>query len=139
MYEELTGVNDEISELEDRLSSLKDRANGLGKDYMKAKRESEAADKAVSVSSLGHMQVVHNHVSVCSTQQHAMIASCNEITSMTSQLTSSLQFSVVASDLARTFTLARSIAIATTRCCRGQYCCTCWYMSGVSSSKICPL
>lgn len=52
LYEELTGVNDEISELEDRLSSLKDRANGLGKDYMKAKRESEAADKAVSVSPL---------------------------------------------------------------------------------------
>ena len=50
LYEELTGVNDEISELEDRLSSLKDRANSLGKDYMKAKRESEAADKAVSVS-----------------------------------------------------------------------------------------
>ena len=50
MYEELTGVNDEISDLEDRLASLKDRANTLGKDYMKAKRESEAADKAVSVS-----------------------------------------------------------------------------------------
>ena len=50
LYEELTGVNDEISDLEDRLASLKDRANTLGKDYMKAKRESEAADKAVSVS-----------------------------------------------------------------------------------------
>lgn len=50
LYEELTGVNDEISDLEDRLASLKDRANALGKDYMKAKKESEAADKAVSVS-----------------------------------------------------------------------------------------
>lgn len=50
LYEELTGVNDEISDLEDRLAGLKDRANTLGKEYMKAKKESEAADKAVSVS-----------------------------------------------------------------------------------------
>ena len=50
LYEELTKVNDEISDLEDRLSSLKDRANHLGKDYTKAKKESEAADKAVTVS-----------------------------------------------------------------------------------------
>ena len=42
-------MNDEISDLEDRLSSLKDRANALGKDYTKAKKESEAADKAVTV------------------------------------------------------------------------------------------
>ena len=32
LYEELTGVNDEIGDLEDRLAALKDKAESLGKE-----------------------------------------------------------------------------------------------------------
>lgn len=49
LYDELTGVNDEIGDLEDRLAALKDRADTLGKKYIQAKKESEKADREVQV------------------------------------------------------------------------------------------
>ncbi len=49
LYEELTGVNDEIGDLEDRLAALKDKAESLGKKYVQAKKDSEKADREVQV------------------------------------------------------------------------------------------
>lgn len=49
LYDELTGVNDEIGDLEDRLAALKGKADSLGKKYVTAKKESEKADKEVQV------------------------------------------------------------------------------------------
>ena len=51
LYEELTGVNDEIGDLEDRLAALKDKADSLGKKYVQAKKDSEKADREVQVIS----------------------------------------------------------------------------------------
>lgn len=51
LYDELTGVNDEIGDLEDRLAALKDKADSLGKKYITAKKDSEKADKEVQVNS----------------------------------------------------------------------------------------
>ena len=51
LYDELTGVNDEIGDLEDRLAALKDKADSLGKKYVQAKKDSEKADKEVQVNS----------------------------------------------------------------------------------------
>lgn len=50
LYEELTGVNDEIGDLEDRLAALKDKADSLGKKYVQAKKDSEKADREVQVT-----------------------------------------------------------------------------------------
>ena len=66
LYEELTGVNDEIGDLEDRLAALKDKAESLGKKYVQAKKDSEKADREVQVL-------------CCSAAPHSICQVCNRV------------------------------------------------------------